>query len=120
MTEPSEETLNGARDEVAHGVRNGAAKERRRLPGLALIALGLAVGAIFLTLLFVRAATTERSDTALCEKIDHFIVATEAAVARSTMLTTAEKKRRLAFYENFRNDPPVCRTGPAPKLPEGR
>lgn len=53
-----------------------------------------------------------RAQQGLCEKIDRFMVASEAATMRSDQLTQAEKNMRIRFYEDFRNDPPVCRTTP--------
>jgi hypothetical protein len=108
-TEPSEHVLEEARNEVKETVHN-AQISGKRLRWLPLVAAGLLVGVLFFGVLFYRAVTTERSDTALCMKIDRFIVAAEQGIRMSPVLSPAEKKVRIKFYENFRNDPPVCRT----------
>lgn len=57
-----------------------------------------------------RAYENIKAQNGLCEKIDRFIVASEAATKASDLLTPQQKTMRLKFYEDFRNDPPVCRT----------
>lgn len=111
MTEASEQTKLEAREEVTDTVRNGQVQKARGR-GIVLVALGLAVGVAFFAVLWFRSATTSRSDTALCEKIDRFIVISEAATISDPNRSAAEKKQALKLFENFRNDPPVCRTTP--------
>lgn len=73
------------------------------------------VGAVCLSALLLigfltwRAYENIHAQQGLCEKIDRFMVLSEAAVQTNDTLTPQEKAQRLRFYEDFRNDPPVCR-----------
>jgi hypothetical protein len=108
-TEPSERVLEEARAEIKESVHNSQVKYKRGR-GLTLIVAAFLVGALLWGVLVYRSYTTDKSDTALCEKIDRFIVIAEGRVKTSPVLTQIQKDDAVKLYENFRNDPPVCRT----------
>lgn len=82
--------------------------------GKLLVAVAIATGLLLTGIIIGRAVLAQQRDRALCEKIDRFIATVEMGVSTSPTLTPSEKAARIRFYENFRNDPPVCRTAPAP------
>lgn len=86
---------------------------RPRIPdGILLVVVVTVSAALLIGFLGWRVYANVTAQKGLCEKIDRFIVASEAATKASDMLTPQEKAQRLKFYEDFRNDPPVCRTTP--------
>ena len=109
--EPWEGAIQGEPEVKAALADNGPKRSRRWL----IIALAVATAVVVTAVIFFRSQTTEQGQRDLCEKIDRFVVTLETGVAASTTLTEAEKASRIALYENFRNDPPVCLTEPAPQ-----
>lgn len=84
---------------------------RTRVPdGALLVGVVTISAAVLIAFLGWRVYANVTAQHGLCEKIDRFMVASEAATKASDTLTPAEKATRLKFYEDFRNDPPVCRT----------
>lgn len=84
---------------------------RPRIPdGTILVVIVIVSAVLFVGLIGWRAYQNVSTQNGLCEKIDRFIVASEAAVRVNDTLTPAEKAARIRFFEDFRNDPPVCRT----------
>jgi hypothetical protein len=108
-TEPSEHVLEEARAEVKEVVHNAQVNGKRG-KGLTFVTLAVFVGALFFGILTFRTYVTDRSDTALCMKIDRFIVIAEQRTEASPSLTQEQKDAAIKAYEDFRNDPPVCRT----------
>jgi hypothetical protein len=106
---PWEGAIAGEPEVAAAIADNGPKRPRRWL----IIALAVLTAVTVIVVIFFRSVTTEQGDRALCEKIDRFVVTLERGIAASTTLTEEEKRARLAQYENFRNDPPVCLTEPA-------
>jgi hypothetical protein len=108
-TEPSEQKLEEARAEVKEVVHNAQVNGKRG-KGLTYVALAVLMGALFLGILLFRSYATDQSDDALCQKIDRFIVVAEKRIEASPALTQTQKDDAIKIYEDFRNDPPVCRT----------
>jgi hypothetical protein len=92
--------------EVVAAANGNGNHDHRKL----LIALAVGTAAIVVLVVFVRSFTTQQADQSLCEKLDRLTVKIEAAVKANPDLTEAQRKQQIMFWEDFRNDPPVCRT----------
>lgn len=92
--------------EVIAAARNGDGFKHRKT----LIFAAIVAGALVVLVIAARYWIGTQRDIALCEKIDRFIVAVEQGVRTDPGLSVSEKAQRIQFYEDFRNDPPTCRT----------
>jgi len=103
--------LNRARrhPEVVAAQENGSnGHSRFRRVWLVWAAAGAA--GVCVLVVFIRGVTTNEAQQSLCEKLDRLVVKIETAVKVDPELTPAAKRARIMFWEDFRNDPPTCRT----------
>lgn len=69
----------------------------------------IAVGSIFIVLMWARGKQTQVQDDRLCRKLDHAAQIFEFRIRSSLTLTPPEKAQQLAFWEWFRDDQISCR-----------
>lgn len=110
----TEEAKEEARQEITAEIDNGIAP--RRKSWLTLLAVSILAGSLLGAAFFIRSYSSDQKDVALCEKLDRFVVKIEQRTLMNPELTDEQARAALKFYEDFRNDEPMCRTGPAPSL----
>lgn len=82
----------------------------RHLDGAKVVVVVTMAAIILMALMVWRVYMGVRNDMNLCEKIDRLVVNLERGAKVNPDLSPAEQQERIAFWESFRNDPPVCRT----------